>query len=229
MSEILKVKETRTTIGVGQLFIGGEWVEVNPKDYFDVINPATEEVITQVAQAGQVEVDLAVKNARGALEGDWGKLTGRQRAKYLFKIAELLTKYKEKFAELETLNNGKPISETMNADLPLAIQCFEQYASYAMNIKGETLPVDGNFHNYTRKEPVGVVAQIIPWNFPLLMLAWKLGPALASGCTVVLKPAEQTPLTALLFAEILVEAGLPAGAVNNHYRRWSYWCILSCT
>ncbi|MCH7724069.1 MAG: aldehyde dehydrogenase family protein, partial [Bacteroidetes bacterium] len=144
----------------------------------------------------------------------WSKISARERGRYLYKLAELLRRDLKDFATLETLDNGKPISETLNVDLPLAIECFEYFAGMADKIEGETLPVNGNFLNYVTREPVGVVAQIIPWNFPLLMLSWKIAPALASGCTVVLKPAEQTPLTALKFAELVLEVGLPPGVIN---------------
>lgn len=196
----------------GNLFINNEWIYSG--DRFDVINPATEEKITDVAQAGSVAVEAAVQFARHAFENVWKKTTPRERGNYLLKIADLLEERKEEFAALETMDNGKPIAETLNADLPLAIDCFRYYGGLADKVEGRTIPVRGDFHNYVEREPVGVVAQIIPWNFPLLMLAWKLGPALAMGCTVVLKPAEQTPLTALKFADILLDVGLPAGVVN---------------
>jgi len=199
----------------GKLFINNKWVEASLGGRFDVINPATEEKITDVAEATEEDVNLAVAAAREAFEnGPWSRTTARDRGRLLHRIAALLREHKEGFAELETLDNGKPISETLNVDLPLAIDCFEYYAGLADKIHGETIPVSGEFLNYTLREPVGVVGQIIPWNFPLLMLAWKLGPALATGCTVVLKPAEQTPLTALAFAELLVEAEVPPGVVN---------------
>jgi len=199
----------------GKLFINNQWFDAFTGEVFDVINPATEEVIAQVAQAEKHDVNMAVRSARKAFdEGKWKDFSGRERADVLYNIAKLLEVHKEEFAKLETIDNGKPISETLNVDLLLVIQCFKYYASLADKIGGETIPVDGNFLNYTLREPVGVVVQIIPWNFPLLMLAWKLGPALATGCTVVLKPAEQTPLTALKFAELLLETDLPAGVVN---------------
>ena len=202
-----------TYLKQGNLFINNKFVDGIER--FDVINPSTEEKLTDCVQANIDDVCHAVRSARQAFEtGEWHTISARQRGQYLHKIADALRNYKEEFATLETLNNGKPISETMNADLPLAIDCFEYYAGLADKIEGETLPVNGNYLNYTLREPVGVVAQIIPWNFPLLMLAWKLAPALATGCTVVLKPAEQTPLTALRFAELLLEVGLPKGVVN---------------
>jgi len=199
----------------GHLFINNKWRDGWFAKRFDVINPATKEVLTSVSFAEKEDVDRSVVAARAAFEtGPWHTMTARDRGRFLRKIADLLTKYKKEFAELESLDNGKPISETLNVDLPLSIECFEYYAGLADKINGETIPVNGNYLNYTLREPVGVVGQIIPWNFPLLMLAWKLGPALATGCTVVLKPAEQTPLTALRFAELLLEAELPAGVVN---------------
>ena len=199
----------------GKLFINNEWCEAASGKRFDVINPATEEKIMDVAEADALDVDIAVRAARAAFErGEWHTFSARQRGRLLHRISSLLEKYKEDFAKLESLDNGKPISETRNVDLPLAIECFEYYAGLADKIHGETLPVSGQYFNYTLREPVGVVGQIIPWNFPLLMLAWKLGPALATGCTVVLKVAEQTPLTALRFAELLIEAGMPRGVVN---------------
>lgn len=199
----------------GKLFIGNEWCEAQSGKRFDVINPATEQKITDVAEGDKADIDRAVQAARHAFEnGPWKKMSARERGRILTKVAMLLEKHKADFAELETMNNGKPIGETMNADLPLSIETFEYYAGLADKIHGDTIPVSGNFFNYTLREPAGVVGQIIPWNFPLLMAAWKLGPALATGCTVVLKPAEQTPLTALKLGEIFQEAGLPPGVVN---------------
>ena len=199
----------------GKLLINNEWYEAQSGKTFDVINPATEEKLGTVAEADKADVDAAVRAARRAFEeGPWKTMSARDRGRILHRIAALLDKHKEELAELETLNNGKPINETLGADLPLTIDCFEYYAGLADKIHGETIPVNGNFLNYTLREPAGVVAQIIPWNFPLLMAAWKLGPALATGCTVVLKPAEQTPFTALRLGEILLEAGLPQGVVN---------------
>ncbi|MCB0416413.1 MAG: aldehyde dehydrogenase family protein [Bdellovibrionales bacterium] len=199
----------------GKLLINNEWYEAQSGKTFDVINPATEEKLGTVAEADKADVDAAVRAARRAFEeGPWKTMSARDRGRILHRIAALLDKHKEELAELETLNNGKPINETLGADLPLTIDCFEYYAGLADKIHGETIPVNGNFLNYTLREPAGVVAQIIPWNFPLLMAAWKLGPALATGCTVILKPAEQTPFTALRLGEILLEAGLPQGVVN---------------
>ena len=199
----------------GRLFIDGKWVDSVSGKTFDTINPATEEVITCIAEGDRADIDLAVTAARKAFEdGPWKKTDARDRGRILFEIANLIEKNKDELALLETLDNGKPISETMNADLPLVIDCLLYYAGWADKIHGETIPVRGEFFNYTLREPVGVVGQIIPWNFPLLMAAWKIAPALACGNTVVLKPAEQTPLTALRLGEICKEAGLPDGVLN---------------
>ena len=202
-------------IKLGRLFINGKWVDAVSGKTFDTINPATEEIITSVAEGDSADIDLAVKAARKAFEdGPWRNMDARDRGKVLLKIMELIDKNREELALLETLDNGKPISETTNADIPLAIDCFLYYAGWADKVHGETIPVRGEFFNYTLREPVGVVGQIIPWNFPLLMAAWKIAPALACGNTVVLKPAEQTPLTALRLGEICQEAGLPDGVLN---------------
>lgn len=200
---------------MSKLLINNEWCNSESGKTFKVLNPATEKVIAEVAEAGATDVNRAVIAARKSFEsGPWQKFSARERGRLLRRVAELLQKDKEDFARLESLNNGKPLRETLNADLPLAIETFEYYAGLADKIHGDTIPVSGEFLNYTLREPVGVVGQIIPWNFPLLMAAWKLGPALATGCTVVLKPAEQTPLTALKLGELLLEAGMPPGVVN---------------
>lgn len=197
------------------MLINNEWCAARSGKAFNVYNPATEEVLASVAEGDKSDIDAAVAAARNAFEsGPWHTMSARERGRLIYKLATLLDKNKEEFARLETLNNGKPIRETLNADLPLAIECFEYYAGLADKIHGDTIPVSGAYFNYTLREPAGVVGQIIPWNFPLLMAAWKLGPALATGCTVVLKPAEQTPLTALKLGELIVEAGFPKGVVN---------------
>ncbi|MGM0879318.1 MAG: aldehyde dehydrogenase family protein, partial [Bacillota bacterium] len=147
-------------------------------------------------------------------EGPWSKMSAAQRSRLIYKLADLMEENKEELAQLDTLDNGKPIRETTNADVPLAIEHFRYYAGWSTKIVGQTIPVQGNFFNYTRHEGLGVVGQIIPWNFPLLMAAWKLGAALATGCTIVLKPAEQTPLSAIYLAELMQEAGFPDGVVN---------------
>ncbi len=207
--------EMSAKIKPGQLLINNEWCEARSGKRFNVINPSTEQVLTDVAEADKADVDAAVFAARQAFEtGPWAKISARDRGRLIYKLAGLIDKNKEELARLETLNNGKPIRETLNADLPLTIDCFEYYAGFADKIHGDTIPVSGQFFNYTLREPAGVVGQIIPWNFPLLMAAWKLGPALATGCTVVLKPAEQTPLSALRLGELIIEAGFPKGVVN---------------
>lgn len=209
------ITKEEVKIKPGKLFIDGKWVDSVSGKTFDTLNPATEEVITSIAEGDSADIDLAVTAARKAFEdGPWGKTDARERGRILLRVMDLIEKNKDELALLETLDNGKPISETTNADLPLVIDCLLYYAGWADKIHGETIPVRGKFFNYTLREPVGVVGQIIPWNFPLLMAAWKIAPAIACGNTVVLKPAEQTPLTALRLGEICQEAGLPDGVLN---------------
>jgi len=197
------------------MLIDNEWRNAASGETFEVINPATEEPLALVASGDKADVDAAVAAARRAFDNsEWSRMSARDRGRCLYRLATLVDKHRDELAELETLNNGKPISETKGADLPLAIDCLEYFAGLADKIEGDVIPVSGPFLNYVLREPVGVVGQIIPWNFPLLMAAWKLGPALATGCTVVLKPAEQTPLSALRLGELIVEAGFPAGVVN---------------
>ena len=188
------------------VFAGGKWLEPRSGEWYQTINPATEEPLAEVAQAGAEDVALAVQAAREALESGWAQLPGSERAKYLFRIARLLQERSRELAVLETLNGGKPIRESRDVDLPLAAAHFFYYAGWADKLEYA-------FPNRSPR-PVGVCGQIIPWNFPLLMLAWKVAPALACGNTVVLKPAETTPLTALFFCDILRQAELPAGVVN---------------
>jgi len=197
------------------LLIGGKWVDSVSGKTFATINPATGETICQVAEGDRADIDLAVKAARKAFEeGPWPKMNASERGRLLNKLADLIEQHKEELAALETLDNGKPYRDSLAADLPLTIKCYRYYAGWADKIHGKTIPVEGNYFCYTRHEPVGVVGQIIPWNFPLLMQAWKWGPALASGCTIVLKPAEQTPLTALRVAQLAQDAGFPDGVIN---------------
>ncbi len=199
----------------GRLLIDGNWTEALSGKTFQTVDPATEEVLAEVAEADSGDVDLAVAAARTALEdGSWGTMDARDRGRALLRLAALIDEHRQELARLETLDNGKPVGETANVDVPQTIETFEYYAGWADKIHGETIPVSGPFFNYTRREPVGVVGQIIPWNFPLLMAAWKLAPALACGNTVILKPAEQTPLTALRLGELILEAGIPDGVVN---------------
>ncbi len=201
--------------GTKQLYINGKFVEAAGGKTFDTMNPATGEVLAKVAEAEAEDIDLAVKAARKAFEeGPWSRMSASQRSRLIYKLADLMEENKVELAQLETLDNGKPYSETSKADVPLAVEHFRYFSGWATKIVGQTIPVQGNYFNYTRHEPVGVVGQIIPWNFPLLMAAWKLGAALATGCTVVLKPAENTPLSALYLAELIQEAGFPDGVVN---------------
>src|SRR5918912_93808 len=203
-----KVKDRR-------LLIGGKWQSSVSGKTFPTINPATGETICQVAEGDKADVDLAVKAARKAFEeGPWPKMNASERGRLLHKLADLIEQNQEELAALESLDNGKPLQDARTADLPLTIKCYRYYAGWADKIHGKTIPVEGNYFCYTRHEPVGVVGQIIPWNFPLLMQAWKWGPALATGCTIVLKPAEQTLLTALRVAALSQEAGIPDGVIN---------------
>jgi aldehyde dehydrogenase (NAD+) len=205
---------TTTAVMRKQLFINDEWRDAAGGRTIDVVNPATEEVIAQVASAEQADVDAAVGAARAALEGPWAKMSARERGRLVWKIGERIMEKADEVAYLETLHNGKPIFESRHIEVPAAAECFQYYAGWADKIHGETVPVKGNFLTYTLREPVGVVAAIVPWNFPLLLTAWKVAPALACGNTVIIKPASQTPLTALALAEIAHDAGLPPGVLN---------------
>ncbi len=204
-----------------QLLINGRWQNAQSEKCFDVVNPANEEVIARVAHGESADVELAVKAARDAFEtGPWSKMTPSERGKLIWKIGDLIEQHNDELAQLETIDNGKPFAVARVADVPLAADMFRYMAGWCTKIEGNTIPITvpyapgANFHAFTLREPVGVVGQIIPWNFPLLMAAWKLAPALATGCTIVLKPAEQTPLSALRLGELMLEAGLPAGVVN---------------
>lgn len=198
-----------------QLFINNEYVDAESGITFPTYNPATEEVIAQVQEAGRADVDKAVAAARKAFAvgSEWRTMDASARGQLIHKFAQLLRRDAEKLAKLESLNNGKTYAESL-FDIDCTISCFEYYAGWTDKIFGKTIPVDGNFFCFTRHEPVGVCAQIIPWNYPIMMLSWKWGPALACGNTIVLKPAEQTPLTALLVAGLAKEAGFPAGVIN---------------
>jgi aldehyde dehydrogenase (NAD+) len=197
-----------------QLFINGEWREAAGRKTIEVVNPATEDVIAEVASAEQADIDAAVAAARAAFDGPWSKLSARERGRIVWKIGEKLMEKADEIARLETLHNGKPIFESRQIEVPAAAECFQYFAGWADKIHGETIPVKGSFLTYTLREPVGVVAAIVPWNFPLLLTAWKVAPALACGNTVIIKPASQTPLTALALAEVAQEAGLPPGVLN---------------
>jgi aldehyde dehydrogenase (NAD+) len=197
------------------ILIGDEFRPAVSGKTFKTYNPATEEVICEVAEGDSADVDLAVHAARAAFEtGPWSRMDARDRGRLLNKLADLAESHLEELAALETLDNGKPINDSRAADLPLAIDCLRYYAGWADKIHGETIPVRGDYFCYTRREPIGVCGQIIPWNFPLLMVAWKWGPALATGNTIVMKPAEQTPLSCLRLAELALEAGFPPGVIN---------------
>jgi len=198
-----------------KMLIDGKWVDSVSGKTFDTINPATGDTICQVAEGDKADVDLAVKAARRAFEsGPWPKTSPAERGRLLNKLADKIEQNIQELAALETLDNGKPIRDSLHGDLPATIAVFRYYAGWADKIHGKVLPVAGPYQAYTRHEPVGVVGQIIPWNFPALMLAFKWAPALAAGCTIVLKPAEQTPLTALRIAELAVEVGFPDGVLN---------------
>ena len=209
-----------TFVGKKQkMLINGKWVDAASGKTFPTYNPATGEVLSNVAEGDREDIDRAVKAARAAFEtGPWSKISPSERGRMMWRLADLIEKHTEEFAQLESLDNGKPLKIARIADLPLAIDHFRYYAGWATKIEGNTIPMglarQGSYHAYTVREPVGVVGQIIPWNFPLLMAAWKLGPALATGCCVILKPAEQTPLTALRLGELIQEAGFPDGVVN---------------
>jgi len=199
-----------------KMLIGGQWVEAVSGKVFDTINPSTGKVLAKVAEGDREDINRAVAAARKAFEGgSWRKLTSSQRGRLLLKLADLIEQNAEELAQLETLDNGKPIKYSRGGDVPLTADHFRYFAGWVTKLEGETIPVSvPNMFTYTLREPVGVVGQIIPWNFPLQMAAWKLAPALACGNTVILKPAEQTPLSALRLGELVCEAGFPEGVVN---------------
>ena len=203
-----------TSVDQKHLLINNEWRPASSGKTMDVINPATEEAIAAVAAAGSADVDAAVKAARAALDGPWGQMSARERGRLVSRMADRLMEKADEVARLETLHNGKPISESRNIEIPAAAECLEYYAGWADKVMGEVIPVKGNHLTYTLREPIGVVAAIVPWNFPLLLAAWKIAPALACGNTVIVKPASQTPLTAIALGEIAIEAGLPPGVLN---------------
>lgn len=198
-----------------KMLIDGKWVDAESGKTFETFNPADGSVLNKVPEGSKADIDKAVKAARKAFEhGPWRKMSAAERARCLSKLADLIESRADELAQLETLDNGKPIRESRWVDVPQTVETFRYYAGWATKLEGETLNVNSNFFNYTLREPVGVVGQIIPWNFPMLMAAWKLGPALACGNTLILKPAEQTPLTALYLGELIMEAGFPEGVVN---------------
>jgi phenylacetaldehyde dehydrogenase len=204
-----------------KMLVNGKWIEAASGKTFPTYDPSTGDVLAHVAAGDREDVELAVKAARSAFEsGPWRRMTASERGRLVWKLADLLEAHTEEFAYLESLDNGKPLAVARAADVPLAVDLLRYMAGWATKIEGNTIPLSvpytpgARYLAYTLREPVGVVAQIIPWNFPLLMAAWKLGPALATGCTVVLKPAEQTPLSALRLGELMAEAGFPEGVVN---------------
>ena len=210
-----------------QALIDGRWQDAQSGETFEVFNPSNESVIARVADCKRADVDLAVAAARKAFDrGPWPRMSPSARGRILWKIGDLILENLEELAQLESLNNGKPIAVARGADVPLAADLFHYMAGWATKIEGSTLSLsvpytpDAQYHAYTRKEPIGVVAQIIPWNFPLLMAAWKLGPVLTAGCTVVLKPAEETPLSALRLAQLCLDAGLPPRRSQCAHRLW---------
>jgi phenylacetaldehyde dehydrogenase len=204
-----------------QMFINGQWADAASGKTFDTPNPATGETLAHIAEGDAEDVDRAVRAARRAFEdGPWSRMSPSERGRIIWRIGDLILEHTDELAQLESLDNGKPFAVAQAADVPLAADLFHYMAGWATKIEGNTINISvpympgANFHSYTLREPLGVVGQIIPWNFPLLMAAWKLGPALATGNCVVLKPAEQTPLTALRLAGLIAEAGMPEGVVN---------------
>lgn len=204
-----------------QLLINGQWSDAADGSTFEVVNPATTEVIGNVAHGKEADIQVAVQAARQAFDlGPWSRISPSDRGKMIWRIGDLIEKHNDELAQLETVDNGKPFAVARVADVPLAADIFRYMAGWCTKIEGNTIPITvpyapaANFHAFTLREPVGVVGQIIPWNFPLLMAAWKLAPALACGCTVILKPAEQTPLSAIRLGELIQEAGIPDGVVN---------------
>jgi aldehyde dehydrogenase (NAD+) len=197
-----------------KLLINGEWVPSIGNKTFSTYNPATGEKIIDVCEGTKEDIDKAVKSAREAFK-TWSKTSGMERARLLYKLADLIEEHKEELARVETLDNGKPLrTHSLEVDLPQVIRVYRYYAGWADKISGKTVPVEGNFFSYTKHEPVGIAGQVIPWNFPLMMQAWKFGPALAAGCTCILKPSKQTPLSALRVGELMLEAGFPPGVIN---------------
>jgi acyl-CoA reductase-like NAD-dependent aldehyde dehydrogenase len=200
---------------VKQLFINGKFVNGVKNQTFDLINPCDETVLATIQRGTPEDIDIAVKAAREAFEnGPWSRMSAYDRSRCLYKLADLIEKNADELAAIEAVNNGKSLATAKAVDLTVTHKCYRYYAGWADKIKGHTSPMDGPFHISVKKEPVGVVGQILPWNVPLIMQAWKLAPALAAGCTVVMKTAEQTPLSALRVAELINEAGIPAGVVN---------------
>jgi aldehyde dehydrogenase (NAD+) len=207
--------ESQTGPATTKLLINNRWVPSESGKTFATVNPSTGEEICQVAEADAADVDKAVQAARRAFDqGPWKKMRASERGRLLHRLADLIEQNAEQLARLETLDNGKPLSIAKAVDVTKTIACYRYFAGWADKVQGKTIPIDGDFFCYTRHEPIGVIGQIIPWNYPLLMQAWKLAPALATGNTIVMKPAEQTPLSALRLGELILEAGFPEGVVN---------------
>ena len=206
--------ETLAPVKPGRLIIDGKAVDAASGATFTTVNPATEEPITTVAEAGPEDVDRAVKAANAALTGAWAKLKPIDRSRLLWKLGDLVLEHADELARLETLDNGKPIFESRYVDIDMVARCFHYFSGWSTKITGDTTPVNPSLFTYTLREPVGVVGAIIPWNFPMIMVGWKAAPALAAGNTIVVKPAELTPLTAIRIGELALEAGLPPGVFN---------------
>src|SRR5271163_3874098 len=215
ISTMLEPSEVQVALSELKLLINNQWVASESGRTFPTVNPSTGEEICQVAEADAADVDKAVEAAREAFEhGPWRKMNASARGRLLNQLADLIEHNADQLARLESLDNGKPVSVAKAVDVAKTVACYRYFAGWADKVQGKTIPIDGDFLCYTRHEPIGVVGQIIPWNFPMLMMAWKLAPALATGNTVLMKPAEQTPLSALRIGELVVEAGFPAGVVN---------------
>jgi acyl-CoA reductase-like NAD-dependent aldehyde dehydrogenase len=207
--------DTLAPVSPAKLIINGEAVDAASGRTFNTVNPATEEVITQVAEAGPEDVDRAVAAARAAFEsGPWPRMRAAERQRILWKLGDLILQHADEIARLETLDNGKPIFESRQVDVPMVASCFHYFAGWATKLYGDTIPVNPAWFNYTLREPLGVIGAIIPWNFPMIMVGWKTAPALAAGNCVVLKPAAETPLSAIRIGQLALEAGLPPGVLN---------------
>ncbi len=207
--------QPEVAITATELLIDNRWVPSETGETFATVNPSTGEEICRVAAADAADVDKAVRAARKAFEtGPWSKMNASERGRLLYRLADLIERNAEELARLEALDNGKPVAVAKRVDVAKSVACYRYFAGWTDKIQGKTIPIDGRYFCYTRHEPVGVVGQIIPWNYPMLMQAWKLAPALATGNTVVLKPAEETPLSALRIGGLILEAGFPEGVVN---------------